>query len=382
MNVNNVLKQLLCLAALLSLSNSYAAPTLVPESPAIAAKSYLLEDFNSGQILVEGDVDKRIEPASLTKLLTAYIVFDEIQSGNITLEDQVHISEKAWRTPGSRTFIEVGSQVSVKDLLRGMIIQSGNDATVALAEYVAGSEDAFASLMNQYADTLGMENSHFTNSTGLPNPEHYTTARDLADLTRQLIRNFPEYYTYYSVKKFTYNDITQYNRNKLLWHDDHVDGVKTGHTESAGYCLITSAQQEDMRLISVVIGADSEDGRASESQKLLNYGFRFFRTHRLYAAGEALTSVRVWKGNADKLSLGLNEDLFVTIPRGQYENLNASMEINSTITAPVTKGRRYGTVKVMLQQDNVAQRPLLSLQDIAEGGLFQRLSDEVMLLFQ
>ena len=296
-----------------------AAPLPVPKPPSTGARAYILQDFDSGRIIAEKDSDKSIEPASITKLMSAYAVFTELKNGNITLDDKVTISEKAWRTPGSRMFIEVGKQVSVEDLLKGVIIQSGNDATVALAEYIAGSEDTFAALMNRHAEELGLTGSHFVNSTGLPDPEHYMSARDIARLAADLIREFPEYYKWYSQKEFTYNDITQYNRNKLLWRDESVDGMKTGHTDSAGYCLVTSAKQEDMRLISVVLGTASENARAEASQALLNYGFRFFETHKLYEGGNQLATSRVWKGATDSVSLGIDKPLYATIPRGQYK---------------------------------------------------------------
>jgi D-alanyl-D-alanine carboxypeptidase (penicillin-binding protein 5/6) len=375
-------KLLVALMALCAASVTSAAPSLVPTVPSIDARSYVLVDFDSGYTIAEEDADKRIEPASLTKLMTAYIVFHELEAGNIHLDDQVPISEKAWRTPGSRTFVEVGSKVTVEHLLKGMIVQSGNDATVALAEHVAGSEDAFVSLMNKYAASLDLANTHFANATGLPHPDHYSSARDLAKITRLIITEFPEYYKWFSIKEFTYNNISQYNRNKLLWHDDHVDGVKTGHTDSAGFCLVASAKDDDMRLIAVVIGTKSEDARAAEDQKLLNYGFRFFQTHRLYSADRPLTTVRVWKGETEQLPLGLKHDLYVTVPRGQYDNLNASMQIDSTITAPVQKGQQLGVVKVVLKDQSVAERPLVSLSTIPEGGMWQRLVDEVQMLFQ
>ena len=262
-----------------------------------------------------------------------------------------------------------------------MIVQSGNDATVALAEHVAGGEDAFVSLMNKYADSMGLKNTHFANATGLPHPDHYSSARDLAKIAGSIIREFPEYYKLFSIKEFSYNNISQYNRNKLLWHDERVDGVKTGHTDSAGYCLVASAKEDDMRLIAVVIGTKSEDAREAEDQKLLNYGFRFYQTHRLYSADKPLTTVRVWKGDTEQLPLGLKKDLYVTVPRGQYNSLNASMVIDTTITAPVEKGQQLGTVKVVFKDHSVAERPLVSLSSIAEGGLWQRLTDEVQMLF-
>ena len=280
---------LLC-ATLLTLFGSAAGAALdAPPPPDIGARSFVLMDFDSGRIIAEEKAEERLEPASLTKMMTAYIVLNELQMDKIKLDDEVLISEKAWRMPGSRTFVEVGKKVPVETLLKGMIVQSGNDATVALAEYVAGGEEVFANLMNRTAEELGMTASHFVNSTGLPHDDHYTNARDMAALARALIRDFPEHYSWYSIKQFTYNGITQYNRNKLLWQDDSVDGIKTGHTEAAGYCLVSSAKRDDMRLISVVLGAKSENARARESQKLLSYGFRFYETHRLYAPLEKLT---------------------------------------------------------------------------------------------
>ena len=371
-----------CLALSLSVipaGHSAAAP--VPAAPAIAARSYVLMDFNGARILAENKAHVRMEPASLTKLMTAYIVFKELEKGSIKLDGEVLISENAWRATGSRMFIEVNKRVLVKNLLQGMIIQSGNDATVALAEHVAGGEDAFAALMNQYAQSLGMSETHFVNSTGMPDPQHYTTAHDLAILTRSLIHDFPEYYKWYSEREFTYNEIKQYNRNTLLWRDEHVDGVKTGHTESAGFCLIASALRDNMRLISVVLGTTSEEARAQQSQQLLNYGFRFFETRRLYEAEKELTTAPIWKGDSGVLPLGLAEDLYITIPRGQYDNLTAKMNIDTNITAPARKNQPYGSVEIMLDGNNIAQRPLVSLRDVAEGNLFQRLADEVRLLF-
>lgn len=353
----------------------------IPAPPSVAARAYALMDFHSGDILAQNNADQRMEPASLTKLMTAYAVFKELATGKIKLTDQASISEKAWRTEGSRTFVKVNTKVGLEDLLKGMIVQSGNDATVALAEHAAGSEESFVALMNQHAKEIGMEHSHFTNSTGLPDPELYVTAADMAKLARALIRDFPEYYKWYSVKEFTYNGITQYNRNKLLWRDVGVDGVKTGHTDSAGYCLIASAKHGDMRLISVVLGTESENSRAKESEQLLNYGFRFYETHALYAAGKPLGTARVWKGVSRDLPLGLSEDLYVTVPRGQYKNLAAALEVDMRIIAPVGKGERHGAVKVSLGDKMLATRPLVALQDIAQGGWWRRWVDTVKLWF-
>jgi D-alanyl-D-alanine carboxypeptidase (penicillin-binding protein 5/6) len=363
-------------------SGLQAAPLPIPKPPATGAKAYILQDYDSKRIVAEKDSDKSVEPASITKLMTAYTVFTELKNDNIALEDKVTISEKAWRTPGSRMFVEVGKQVSVEDLLKGMIIQSGNDATVALAEHLAGSEETFAALMNRQAEEIGLTGSHFMNSTGLPDAEHYMTARDIALLAGRLIREFPEYYKWYSQKKFTFNDITQYNRNKLLWRDASVDGVKTGHTESAGYCLVTSAKQENMRLISVVLGTASENARADASQALLNYGFRFFETHKLYDGGNQLTTSRIWKGDTDTVSLGIDKPLYATIPRGQYNSLDASMTIDNQIIAPVEEGKPLGMVHVKLGDTIVAEQELVALQAVNEGPLWRRIVDEALLYFE
>ncbi len=355
------------------------AVTPLPSPPEVAASSYQLIDFHSGRVLAERDADKRLEPASLTKILTAYTVFRELKQGNISLDDTVLISEKAWRTPGSRMFVEVGKRVKISDLIKGMIIQSGNDACVALAEHIAGSESTFAQLMNNHAKRLGLSNSHFVNSTGLPHEDHYTTAADIAKLAMATIREFPEYYQWYSQKSFVFNDIEQHNRNKLLWRDKSVDGMKTGHTEAAGYCLVASALRENMRLVSVVMGTKSEEARAQASQSLLNYGFRFYETHRLYAAGEVLNRVRVWKGSQDKLPLGLSSDLNVTIPRHQYKNLDASMEIEPRIMAPVSAGQPLGEVRVSLNGEPVTTATLVALKEIDEGNLWQQIKDSALL---
>jgi D-alanyl-D-alanine carboxypeptidase (penicillin-binding protein 5/6) len=369
------------LLVLIAGAASIQAVAVVPP-PDVAAKAYLLMDFNSGQVLAESKGDERMEPASLTKLMTSYVIYKEIQSGRIKLNDMVTISERAWRMGGSRTFVPVGKQVSVEDLLKGMIVQSGNDATVALAEHVGGSEEVFVSMMNQEAKQLGLTGTHYVDSTGMPNPDHYTTAHDLATLTRAMIRDFPDHYALYSMREFTYNGITQRNRNKLLWRDKSVDGVKTGHTESAGYCLVASALQDNMRLISVVLGTDSEEARADESQKLLSYGFRFFETHRLYNADQALSTVRVWKGEKESLPLGLQQELYITIPRGQYDKLNAAMKVQQSITAPVSKGTLYGSLNISLDGQTIVTKPLIALDTVAEGGFFQRAVDDIKLWFE
>jgi D-alanyl-D-alanine carboxypeptidase (penicillin-binding protein 5/6) len=359
---------------------SASAPP-VPAPPQIGAASYLLMDFNSGRVLVEHNADQRVEPASITKLMTAYVVFGELQEGNITLEETVIVSEKAWRTGGSRMFIEPGMQVTVEELLRGMVIQSGNDSSVALAEHVAGTEEAFASLMNHFAVQLGMQGTNFVNSTGLPDPEHYTTARDVAILSLATVRDFPDYYPWYSEKEFTFNNIRQHNRNTLLWRDPAIDGLKTGHTEAAGYCLAASAKREGMRLVSAVMGSDSEANRASETQTLLNYGFRFFETVQLYQAGQELARARVWKGLAEEVPLGIGDELFVTIPRGRYNDLEAQVQMQPKLTAPLEVGVVVGQIAVSLDGEPVAERDLLTLAPVEEAGFFGSSWDSMKLWF-
>lgn len=356
--------------------------SLIPAAPKISADAYLLIDHHSGHVLTGQNINDRIEPASMTKLMTAYVVMHEIRSGNIKLEDEVVVSEKAWRMGGSRMFIEVNSRVRVKELMLGMIVQSGNDASVALAEHVAGSEDSFATLMNKHAEQLGMTSTHFVNSTGWPHKEHYTTTADLAILTRAMIRDFPEHYALYKIKKYTYNNIPQFNRNRLLWLDERVDGVKTGHTDSAGYCLISSALKDDMRLIAVVAGTDSERARENDSRKLLTYGFRFYETFKLHAALDPLTDMRIWKGEKETVPLGLTQSLYITTPRGKRNRIKAHMSVNSTIVAPINKGQEYGQVEVKLGDEVIAQRPLVALENVDEGSFWRRTVDNVKLLFQ
>lgn len=370
----------LMLAALPLLAS--AALTVTPEPPKLKAGGYILMDFHSGQVLVEKDVDTRMEPASLTKLMTAYAVFKELKQGNIQLSDPVLVSEKAWRMGGSKMFIEVGKEVKLEDLLRGMIIQSGNDASVALAEYVAGTEGAFASLMNQYAQQLAMTNTQFKNATGWPAEGHYTTPRDLAVLARAMIHEFPEYYAWYSEKEFKYNGIKQSNRNLLLWRDETVDGLKTGHTEAAGYCLVSSAKRDGMRLISVVMGTSSQKARAQESQALLNFGFRFYETHQLYKANESLKDMKIWKGATDHIQLGVQHPLYITVSRGQFANLKAALNVEKTIMAPASKGQQYGSVKVSLNDQLLAEAPLIALHDVAEGGFVDSMMDSLLLMFE
>lgn len=362
------------------LSVVQAAP--VPSPPKLPAKSFLLVDFNSGRILAEKNINKKVEPASITKLMTAYVVYKEMEAGRLSLDEEVTISKKAWRMKGSKMFVEVGKKISVENLLKGLIIQSGNDATVALAEHIAGSESTFADYMNQYAQQLGMNGTNFVNATGWPNKNHITTAADLVKLAGAMIREFPGHYEWYKEKEFTFNGIKQYNRNKLLWRDKSVDGMKTGHTESAGYCLVASAKRNDMRLISVVLGTKSEKSREAVSQSLLSYGFRFYESNKLYGAGESLNTVRIWKGASENLNLGLSEDLFVTIPRGQYKNLDAAMDINNAIEAPIKKGQQLGTVSIKLEGKELITQPLIALQSVDEGSFWQRGKDQIIQLFQ
>ncbi len=372
-------------AALLSFSLlqvARAAEILIPSPPTIVATSYILEDFDSGKVLAEKKADDVLPPASLTKIMTAYVVFKELRDGKIKLDDLVTVSEKAWKTPGSRMFIEVGKQVSVEDLLKGMMIQSGNDASVALAEHVAGNEAAFADLMNAEAKSLGLANTRFANSMGLPAENHHTSARDLVILTRKLIKEFPEFYAWDSQKEFTYNKITQRNRNRLLWKDPSVDGVKTGHTEEAGYCMVASAKRDEMRLIAVVMGTKSESARATETQTLMNYGFRFYETHRMYKAQQSLASPRVWRGERKEVKLGVKEDLYVTIAKQHYQDLKIEAKVNKKITAPVVKGKQYGTLEITLAGEKVATVPLFALEEIKEGGILERLYDDVLQMME
>lgn len=362
--------------------DSQAALTLdvpTPPPPDLPANSYLLQDFASGDLLVAHQPDLRVEPASITKMMTSYVVFKELAAGKIQLDDMVTISENAWRTEGSRMFVEPDTRVSVEDLVKGMVIQSGNDASVALAEHIAGTEGAFAELMNLYADRLGLSSSNYTNATGLPDPEHYTTARDVATLSAALVREFPDYYAWYSEKEFTYNDIRQHNRNTLLWRDPAVDGLKTGHTESAGYCLASTAERDGMRLIAVVMGSASESSRANESQALLNYGFRFFETTELYAAGDTLAQAEVWKGTEDTVALGLKQDFHLTVPRGRYDDLEAELEIRPRLSAPLEQGEVAGQLRIKLEGAVLGQRDVVALSAVPEAGVIGRSWDGLKL---
>ena len=352
-----------------------------PAAPTLGANSYILVDFNSGRVLVEKDPDMAVEPASITKLMTSYVVFNELAEGNIQLEDKVIISEKAWRTGGSRMFVDPSMEVTVEQLVKGMVIQSGNDASVALAEHLAGSEEAFAGLMNHYGEQLGMTGSHFVNSTGLPHELHYTTARDVAILSIALIGDFPDYYRWYAEKEYSFNNIRQHNRNNLLWRDPAVDGLKTGHTEAAGYCLASSAKREGMRLVSVVLGSNSESTRVSESQTLLNYGFRFFETVQLYKAGQEMAQGKVWKGEKEQVRLGIQDELFVTIPRGRYDDLDAQVEMRPELIAPLAESEEVGTISIRIGEEEFANRGLIALEAVPEAGFFGRTWDGMSMWF-
>ncbi len=359
----------------------FAAAMPAPQPPTVEARSHILLDFNSTQVLAENNADARVEPASLTKLMTAYLVFTEIGKGNLKLDDMVTVSEKAWRTGGSRMFVEVGNQVRTEELIRGMIIQSGNDATLALAEHIAGTEEAFADYMNQAAKQLGMTGSRFVNSYGWPDPNHYTTARDVAILARAIIREFPQQYPYYSQQEFVYNGITQYNRNRLLGRDG-VDGMKTGFTDSAGYCLVTSAKRGEMRLVSVVIGTKTAKQRTAFSSALLNYGFRFFETHKLFEGDAAMDEVQVWKGSSKQLAVGPSEPIYVTTQRGQKDALAVQAELTPSVVAPVKEGTELGKLTVSLEGKVIRQAPVYALQTVEAGSWWRRLVDEARLRIQ
>ncbi len=362
------------------------APTVadmpLPSPPSIPAKAHLLMDFHSGRILAGENIDTRVEPASITKLMTAYIIYGALKRGDLSPDTLVTISEKAWRMQGSKMFVRVGNQVKVDDLLKGMIIQSGNDATVALAEHIAGSEEAFVGMMNHEAQRLGMTGTHFANSTGWPDPNHYSTARDIATLMQALIRDYPEYYVREREKEFTWNGIRQFNRNRLLWRDPSVDGGKTGHTESAGYCLVASAERDGMRLISVVLGAPSEQTRIEASQALLNYGYNFFSTRLMRRTGEVVAEPRVWKGASKTVQLGLLRDFYVTAPRSRFDQLVLSVDMPPQIDAPVHRGQPLAKLRARLGDEVVAEAPLVALQEVPEGGLLRRMTDAAILMFK
>lgn len=355
--------------------------SFTPSAPALDATGYILLDANSGRILAEKNSNNRMPPASLTKLMSLYIISSAIKNGQIHMEDKVHISPKAWKTEGSRMFVKAGDDVTVKDLMQGIIVASGNDATVALAEFVAGTEEGFTAMMNQQAKLLGMNNTHFMDSTGLPNKDHYSTAHDLAILTQAYIKNFPDHYSYYGEKWFNYKGIKQPNRNRLLWRYQFADGLKTGHTTEAGYCLVSSAKKDGMRLIGVVLGEPNDESRTEDSIRLMNYGFRFFETHKLYDAGKTLVNAHVSQGKNAETPLGLSDDLYVTVPTGQFKKLQASTDLNNPLKAPIVKGQPYGTLNINLNSQVISTTPLVALDNNPKGGFFSRTKDSVKYQF-
>ncbi len=357
-------------------------PQVIPAAPQLAATGFILVDATTGSIVAEFNSDQRLPPASLTKMMSSYLVVDEIEKGKITEDAMVNISVKAWKMGGSRMYVKEGTQVSVIDLLRGVIIQSGNDATVALAEYVSGNEDAFVDSMNQRAAQLGMVNTHFENSTGWPAEGHLTTAKDLAILARAIINDHPTHYPLYAEKYFFYNNIRQPNRNLLLFRDETVDGLKTGHTEEAGYCLVASSKRENTRFIAVVMGTANESARAAETQKLLAYGFRYFQTTQLYQAGQQVSTSRVWAGKTQEVTLGIPNNIVLTIPKGREQAMQAKMHINEIIKAPIAAGQELGNLTVELDGQLIVNTPIVALQPVEEAGFFARLLDNLKLFFR
>ncbi len=389
MNKNKFVKSILVSSVALSATfaqSALASPIVVPDAPQIAAKGYVLMDYHSGKVLAEKEMNTKLSPASLTKMMTSYVIGQELARGNISEDDDVTISKNAWAKnfpDSSKMFIEVGTTVKVRDLNRGIIVQSGNDACVAMAEHIAGSEDAFVDLMNAWANTLGMTNSHFANVHGLDNAELYSTPYDMALLGKALIRDVPNEYRVYSEKKFTYNGITQYNRNGLLWDKSmNVDGIKTGHTSNAGYSLVSSATEGQMRLVAVVMGTKDANARKSESKKLLSYGFRFFETVAPHKAGETFVEETVWMGNKDTVALGLDQDTYVTLPRGEAKNLKASFVLEKELEAPINKGDVVGKLYYQIDGEDIAEYPLMALETVEQGSLFSRMWDYIVLLFK
>ncbi len=362
-------------------NNVNVNPLITPTPPALNAKAYILIDADSGKILAEKNIEDALPPASLTKMMTLYVISNALKNDQIHLTDMVRISQEAWKTGGSRMFVKEGQSVSIEDLLKGIIVDSGNDACVAMAEHLGGSEAGFTDVMNQQAKNLGMVNSHFTDSTGLPNPELHTTAKDLAILGRALINDFPEYYHWYQQKWFTFNGIRQPNRNRLLWRDANVDGIKTGHTNDAGFCLVSSAKRDNMRLIAVVLGSPSETLRADDSERLLNYGFRFFETHKLYEKNKSISSLTIYKGTDKTIPIGLHHDQYITIAAGQYQRLAVSTKIPKYVQAPINKGDTIGELVIQLNDQVITTEPLYALNDAPRGGFFARTKDTIKLLF-
>ncbi|MDA9675971.1 D-alanyl-D-alanine carboxypeptidase [Pseudomonadota bacterium] len=347
-----------------------SAQSLVPKAPKLNLSSYILIEASTNTVIAEFNSDNQIAPASMTKVMSGYVIADQIANGSISLDDKVLISEKAWKTGGSKMFIEAGKRVSVEDLLSGIVIQSGNDATIAMAEYVAGSEEGFVDFMNAYASELGLTNSLFQNSTGFSDPNHFSSAKDLAKLTQALINNFPDHYATYKEKEFTFSGIRQLNRNKLLWRDDSVDGVKTGHTDSAGFCLISSAQRNDMRLIAIVAGSESENERLIASQRLLEYGFRFYATQKLVSQEIKVTTAKVWGGKTNEVALGSTKDIYLTLPRSEFKNIKANYQFNNNLQAPIEVGQMIGSIEFTSNDRVVLSAPLVAIETVEAKGFF------------
>mgnify|MGYP006416683589 FL=1 len=364
------MKKLIYFLLIVPFCMDLSAQSLVPPAPKLNLTSYILIEASTNTVIAEFDSDNQIAPASMTKVMSGYVIADQIANGSISLDDKVLISEKAWKTGGSKMFIEAGKRVSVKDLLSGIIIQSGNDATIAMAEYVAGSEEGFVDFMNAYASEMGLTNSLFQNSTGFSDPNHFSSAKDLAKLTQALINNFPDHYATYNEKEFTFSGIRQLNRNKLLWRDDSVDGVKTGHTDSAGFCLISSAQRNDMRLIAVVAGSESENERLTASQRLLEYGFRFYATQKLVSQEIKVTTAKVWGGKTDEVALGSTKDIYLTLPRSEFKNIKANYQFNNNLQAPIEIGQMIGSIEFTSNDRVVLSAPLVAIETVEAKGFF------------
>lgn len=377
-------KHLTALVAVTGLSvTSLAQAVDIPQPPALAVKSYQLYDFNSDRVIAQQDGGSRVEPASLTKIMTAYLAFKAVKNGHLSLTQTLPVSVKAWKVEGSKMFIEPNKPVTVDELMHGMIIQSGNDASITLAEGIAGSEEGFAELMNKEAARLGMKDTHYVNATGLPDPQHYTTAHDLALLAVALIRDYPDQYKrLYSVKEYTYNKISQPNRNRLLWLDPYVDGMKTGHTKSAGYCLVTSAKRGDTRLVSVVLGAPSDSARATESQKLLNYGFQFYESKQVYKRGTVVSNLKVWKGAENTVVATVAKDVAITLPKGEYARVKAKIVSQQPLVAPVSAGQQIGKIEFILDDKVIAEHKLVAAKNVETAGIFGRMLDSIKLLFE
>ena len=373
-----MMKKIFCVFLFVPFCFDVFAQSMVPKAPKLNLESYILLESNTNTVIAEFNSDNQISPASMTKVMTGYVIADQIASGAISLDDKVLISEKAWKTGGSKMFIEAGKRISVRDLLSGIVIQSGNDATVAMAEYVAGSEEGFVDFMNAYASELGLSNTLFQNAVGWTDPNHFSSTKDLANITKAMINNFPDHYATYKEKEFTFGGIRQLNRNKLLWRDDSVDGVKTGHTESAGYCLISSAKRNDMRLIAVVAGSPSENDRLTASQRLLEYGFRFFATQKLIQKDDEVTSAKVWGGKADNVALGAKDDILLTLPRADFKNLKANYNFSNNIQAPISVGDVIGNIEFISNDQLVLSTPLVALEPVEAKGFFGRIWSRII----